>query len=276
MSSTELVALDVSEEQARTKVYRHPEREVIHSLLRNGRSAEWISKWLKSKYPTEDEHGGEVEDADRNARWQLAAATIARYRSKWMPECAPGVDLIDQDLEEAIGRRLPAPRQIGARYELEVMEIVIQTSMASLARAVKADKDMEMLQGVTLEATKTLAEAARSRLEMAQSLGVPGYEKVADVSVQKIDQNVTSRNVNVELHGQVDSNGVVHAKEPEKVGLLRKLMEMDPADARGLVDTAERMAGSTEGTAEEVVEEPPAAAADEFDVDFDQEPAADG
>jgi hypothetical protein len=249
------LALAASEEQQRTKVWRHPERDQIHALIRAGKTAAWIAAWLRHRYPTVDEHGGETAEAVRNARWQLRTETITRYRRKFMPECAPGVDLIDSDLEEMLGHRLPAPRDVGAQYELDVMETALQAAQASLARALKSDKEMEMLQGVTLDAQAALIDAAKIRLQMAQSLGVPGYPKIAEAVHQKIDQTSTSRNVNVELHGVVAKDGSVSPSEPAKVSVIKELMAMEPARAAEIVDAAQRVADAdVESSAEEVTD----------------------
>ncbi len=252
---TELHELPAPEDQQRTKVYRHPDRDTIHSLLRGGKSPEWISKWLAARYPTEDEHGDETDDAARNARWQLSEASLKRYRHRFMPECAPGVDVIVPELADALGRRPPVPRELGARYELEVLESVIEAGQASLARALRSDKDMDMLQGVTLDAQKTVIEAARTRVELAQSLGIDGYAKVA--AKQEIKQSVESRNVNVEVNGIVDAHGVVHPSEPKKVAVLAELMAMDAERAKEVLATAgPAVEAEAEAEEAEVVDEP--------------------
>lgn len=239
-----LTALTVSgdswpDERRRTKIARHPDADVIHTLIRSGKTAEWISRWLKSRYPTEDEMGVELDEAVRNKRWQLTAATITRYRETWMPECSAGIDVLDPELEKALGPRLPIAGQMGSQFEMDVLETVIQASMSSLGRAIKSDNEMEMLQSVTLEASKTLLETVRTRVELAQSLGIAGYEKAPDVVHQKIDQNVVSRNLNVEVYGNIGRDGQPQAREPAKVQVLRELMAMGPEQAAAVINAAE-------------------------------------
>jgi hypothetical protein len=240
-AAEEPLELEVPEEQRRAKVYRHPDRETIHTLISSGKTGDWIARWLKLKYPIEDEMGAETEDAARNVRWHLTAATINRYRDKWMPEAAPGVQLVDTSLETALGMPMPVARSTGAQFELDVLEVVIQASMKSLGRALTSDEEMEMLQSVTLDAQDGVLKAVRDRVAIAQSLGVEGYPRMAERVEQKVDQtvNATTRNLNVELNGRVDAQGVVHPNEPAKVKVLAELMALSPEKADAIIDQAE-------------------------------------
>lgn len=251
-----LLPAEIPEEQRRTRVYRHPDRELIEALLRRGKTAEWIAKWLEKRYPVEDEFGAPLDEAEENERRRLTANMISTYRARWLPECRPGVDAIIPELEDRIGRRLGAAAEMGPQYELDVLETVIVVAQQSLGMALDQSKDLEMLAGITLEAQKGLLEAVRARFEIAQSLGVKGYE--AAPTKQVIKQEITSnnKNLNVDVNGVVDPRtGQVTPVDTPKVAAMKQLLAMDESQRRATVEAAERVAREAEqtfdGTAED-------------------------
>jgi hypothetical protein len=240
---------EVPEGQKRAAVYRHPDRDMIHALIARGKNEKWISGWLADRYPVEDELGVPHPDAAAHRRWQISADTIRKYRREWMPECEPGVDVIDGSLEKLIGKRVPAKSE--QLMELEVMEAAIAVSQHNLAKAMQQDNDMGMLQPITLEAQKLMIEAAKVRAKMAQDLNQPGYEKVPEQHL--IDQRSTNVNVGVEVH--VDGKDEPKEEEPPKLSLMRQLLELEPDKARELVQIANEAAKESVPVDATVVEE---------------------
>jgi hypothetical protein len=226
--------LEPSKDQRRSKVWVHPDRETIEALMRRGKSAEWIALWLEEKYPLDDEEGGEHEDARNHKKWQLGAATLDRYRSQFMPEVSPGLDMVRSDVEDIIGRHLPAV--VGPQFELGMLEASIRVAEHNLQRALAADDEMEMLQPTTLTAHSQFTDTVMKSFEAKSKIGMPGYEAAPDK--MQIDQ--TNRNLSVELHGKIDPRtGQVVANEPEKVELMKKFIEMPPEQAQTVIHGAQ-------------------------------------
>jgi hypothetical protein len=223
----ELSNVDVPTAQRRTLVWRHPERDTIHALIRKGKSARWISEWLKEEYPLEDEWGQPHPDGLEHRKHHVSASTINEYRREWMPECEPGVDVVHAGLEKIIGHRPPSDK---TGFELDVMEAAIAVAQHNLAIALKQDQDMGMLQPITLEAQDRLESAAKTRVELAQKLNVPGYEQQA----QKFQIQSENRNLNL----NVDAGGNAQANEPDKLKLMRELLAQGPDRAREIVNRA--------------------------------------
>lgn len=250
------LTLEVPEEQRRTKVWRHPDRQMIEALLRRGRTGDWISKWLESKYPVEDEFGAPLDNAEENERRQLSPKLLETYRAKWLPEARPGVDVIVPELEDMIGRRIGVAQDMGPAYEMEVLETAIVVAQQSLGMAIAQSKDLEMLAGITLEAQKGLLDAVRTRVEVAQKLGIKGYEAQPERHVIQQEVTQTTRNLNVEVQANIDPRtGQIKPNEPEKVSALKQLLAMPPAEAQRIMEAAERVAAdeaTVESTAEEV------------------------
>lgn len=241
----ELTAPEPSDEQKRTKVWQHPDRDAIHALLRRGKSAFWISAWLEELYPLEDEDGSDHPDILKHRRWQLTEKTIERYRKEFMPEVAPGVDVVDEGLEDLIGRRMPMPD--GPGLEVELMETALIVAQQNLARALEQDEDMGMLQGTTLDAHTRFVDTIKSSASLKQQLNRPGYEAAPQHLV--VDQ--TNKNFSVELHGRVDPRtGQIIPNEPEKLEALKQLLELGPGKAGELISAAEHAARATLAAAE--------------------------
>lgn len=244
MSSTELARLDDESEwpeaRRRTAIARHPDSEMLHALIRRGKDEKWISGWLKQQYPLEDEYGQPHPNAVEHRKWQVSAETVKKYRKEWMPEADPGVDIVSGRLQKIIGFQLP-PKP-GQLMELDVLEAAIAIAQHNLAKAVEQDEDMGMLQPITLEAQKALVESARTRAKMAQDLNQPGYEKAAERHI--IDQQVANTNVNVNVDAEMGKDGKLKPREPEKVTLLRQLLELGPDRAKELVRVANETAAT--------------------------------
>lgn len=236
---SELEEIEAPEEQRRSAIYRHPDRDMIHGLMRRGRDERWISEWLGERYPLEDEFGGPHPAAIENRKWNISPDTVKKYRKKWFPECEPGIDVVNQDIQKIIGRQLPAgPQQM---IELDVMEAALAVAQHNLAKAMSQDEDMGMLQPITLEAQKSVMDAARIRVDLAQKLSIPGYEvKPKELLIQQHNQN-TNLNVNADI--AVDAaTGKVRAEDPPKLALMKQLMQKSAAEAQDLVDLAESAA----------------------------------
>lgn len=255
----ELERVEAPEPQKRTAVYRHPDRDMIHALLRRGKSPKWVATWLERRYPLEDEYGTPHPDAVVHRKWHIAAGTIDRYRKEWMPEVEPGVDVIHDKLQNIVGYRPPAPK--GQVIELDVMEAAIAVAQHNLAKALDQDEDMGMIQPLTLEANKAMVEASKQRAELAMKLGIDGYAEVAK-RVQ-IEQHSQNANLNVNVDAQVGADGRLRPAEPEKFAVMKQLLTLDPAEARKLVAVAQSEAAQraslerAEAEAEAELEPPP-------------------
>lgn len=266
-----MAEIEVAEEEKRSAVARHPDRDAIIHLLRVGRSAYWISRWLEDGYAVEDEDEGGDESPDRhlrlvddfddegeesageegeptaqNAHLQLSEKVIEEYRERFMPETTPGVDVLNEDLEEFIGYKFPG----ALHWELEVVEAGVHVSQVNVARALKQDEEMNMLQQTTLDANDRMMKAAETLVGVKQKLGLPGYEAQPD---HIITEN-TNRNWSVELHGRVDKSGRVHPAEPERLALAAELLKAGP-QAKAIMAAAQA-AAATETVDAEVVDEP--------------------
>lgn len=219
--------------QERTAVYRHSEREKIEALLRRGKSADWIALWLEELYPLEDEEGEPHPEVAQHRKRQLRPEIIESYRRNYLPEFAPGFDLLTPELEDAIGRRFPAPQS--PVFETEVVEAGIRAAEINLARGLAADEEMEMLQPTTLQAQAQLIDAASASVDIKARLGVPGYEPPPEHVV--VDQ--TMRSMSVEFQGRIDpATGQVVANESKKVQLLEQLMALPPERASQVIEAA--------------------------------------
>lgn len=255
MADDDFAELEVPEGQKRSATYRHPDRDMIHALMARGKSDRWIAEWIESRYPLEDDHGQPHPNAVQNRRLLISATTLGKYRREWLPECHPGVDVVDAKLEKLIGVRTPAPT--GHQFELDVMEALIAVTQYNLAKAIDQDNDMGMLQPITLEATKAAMDAASRRVDMAQKLSVDGYEKKASEQIIRQQMDIESRNMNVNVNadGNIDpATGQVRvqADEPRKVQVLAELMKRDPAEAREMIQAARNVTEpAIEGAAEE-------------------------
>lgn len=259
MAEEDFAEIEVPEGQKRSSVWRHPDRDMIHALMARGKSDRWIAEWLDTRYPLEDDHGQPHANAVQNRRLLISAVTIGKYRREWMPECHPGVDVVDSKLEKLIGGvRTPAPA--GHQFELDVMEALIAVTQFNLAKAIDQDEQMGMLQPITLEATKAAMDAAARRVDMAQKLSVDGYEKKASEQIIRQQMDIESRNmnVNVNANGAVDpATGElrVQPEEPRKVQVLAELMKRDPAEAREMIRMAKDATGPEPATIEGAAEE---------------------
>lgn len=247
MSSREL---ETPGAQQRHEVWRHPRSAEIHALLRRGRTPVWVAHWLEGLYPTVDEDGEPHPEARRNRKLRISKRTIDRYRTRFMPECSPGVDMIRPDIEAIIGHRPPVP--LGEAYELQKLEALAAVAEHTLAVSLKNDAELEMVQPTTLEANRAAFEMTVEIVRLKGKMGLPGYELAPEKSV--IDQRVTStsRNVNVELHGREDhgkGEGAGPPNDPARVQALHELMTRSPEEIQMLVDAAE--SGVVDGTVEE-------------------------
>lgn len=237
--------LEAPIEQRRTKVWTHPDRAQIEALLIRGKSASWIAYWLEERYPlTEpdpDAEEGEPQERDhpdrvKHARWHLTPTTLDGYRTKWMPETQPGTDIVLADLEDIVGRELPAPRQ--PDYELELMESAVRVAQHNLAKALKSDEEMEMVQPTTLDAHSRFVNSIEKSVDVKQKLNLPGYERAPE----RLEVDQTNRNLSVELHGRIGRNGAPEAVEPEKVRLVNELLTAGPEKAHEVIAAAQAAA----------------------------------
>lgn len=237
----------VPDERKKTGVWKHPDHLAIEHCLRVGKSPEWIAAWLEDQYPDpadvddEDFDDDDYEEPDYTAaqaqRWRLSAKTIEDYRARWMPECTPGVDVVDEELEDFIGRKLPAAR--GEPWEIQVLEFGIQVAEHNLLKSLKADENLGMLTQTSLEANDRMIQAAKNSAALKSQLGRPGYEIVPER--HQVDANVNTHNtkLNIELHGRVKPDGTIEPGEPDKLNLARKLLEAPPEERERIIAAAE-------------------------------------
>jgi hypothetical protein len=244
--------IEVSEEQRSHAVWRHPQRDMLHALMRRGRTPEWIAAWLEEQYPVEDEEGVPHPDYRRNRKLRVSRRTLDRYRARFMPEVSPGIDLIRSDIEDLVGRRPPLPA--GRAAELDRLENLSAVGEHILQMSLAADADLEMVQQTTLEALKAVVEIQKTAVELKSKLGLPGYEAAVVETKASIDQRVeqTTHNVNVELVGRnapsEKGEGAGPPNKPTAVSALMDLMQQPPEAVKAMIEAAE--AQVIDGTAE--------------------------
>jgi hypothetical protein len=243
----------VSPEQKRTAIYQHPQRDSIESMLRRGKSASWISLWLEEIYPLveRNDKGKEIgphPNRRRHKRWHVKPETIERYRSSFMPECEPGVDIIGSELEDVIGRRPPADPKI--KPEIAAMEAAMRIAEHNVTAALQADKKMGFVQPTTIQAQQALGSAAKDSAELKAKLGEEGYEFVAEK--QEITTNNTNRNASIELYGKLGPDGTPLPGDPEKIDQVRELLARGPEAAAEMITQAEKIAADRAAASAEV------------------------
>lgn len=227
-------------EQTRHRVWRHPDRERIHYLFRAGKSASWISLWLEDTYPlTEvDEDDEEVRHPDyrRHKRLQISAATLTGYRNRFMPECAPGIDVVSAEVEDMVGRVFPAPA--GRPWELDVIAAQVRVAEQMLVTQMQADQENNMgVSETAVDLSRVVVEHASRRFDAARSIALPGYEPA--VERQAIEMDVTQRGVSIELTGRIDQKTGRHGPlEPKKVDLMARMLERGPDAVLEMVSAA--------------------------------------
>jgi hypothetical protein len=215
----------------RTAVYKHPQRARIEALLRRGKSAWWIASWLEEMYPLEDEDEEPHPDAALHIRWRISEETLEAYRARFMPEFAPGVDVVDDELEELIGRKFPTD-QHGPQAEIELLEVGVRVAQKNLARALASDEELQMVQPTTLDAHRAFMDTVRISAEVKQKLGVKGYEPLPEQHIV----HQTTRNVSLELHGRIDERtGQVGPADQRKVDLMRDALDAPPERLREIL-----------------------------------------
>ena len=120
-----------------------------------------------------------------------------------------------------------------------------------------------MVQETTLEATSALVSVATTSVDIKRALNVPGYEAQPDRL--QIEQNINSRNVNVELQGKVDPRtGERGPVDPGGLSTVRELLGKSPEEREQIIAAAHVV----ESTAEEVSD------ADAAPTEFPPEPPA--
>ncbi len=224
--------VEPSDAQRRHEIFTHPDRLRLEALLKHGKSPEWIALWLEDEYPLEDDEGKPHPEKRTHERLHRDPEKIEDYRSKYLSEYAPGFDVLSPELEDAIGRRFPAPKT--PNFEIEVVEAGVRTAELNLARGLEADEELEMLQPTTLQAQGQLIDAAQASADLKASLGVPGYEPPPE----RVEIDQTNHSMSVELRGTVDGQGRLVPTEPKKVEMLRALMEMAPEKAAAMMAAA--------------------------------------
>jgi hypothetical protein len=237
-------------ERRRTAIWKHPSRTWIEALIRRGKSPWWISRWIEECYPPEEEdEDGEMQRVPEHEKLQVSEDAIERYRADWLPEYAPGVDAVSEDIEDVVGRHFPG-FEGGPIPELEVMDMAGRVAQHNLAQALKADEALGMVQETTLNAQGAVMATAVQAVETKQKLGVPGYETVPE----RHEITSTNRNVNVDLQGRIDpKTGQRGPTDPDRAALVRELLQR-PRDE---IDRILAAAEVVEGTAEEVTEDEP-------------------
>ena len=243
MSTQPQPALDAPEPtpaQRATAVYRHPKRQQIEALLAR-RTPAWVAAWLREQYPTDD------SNAHRNERLQLSERALTKYRDRFLPEYAVGVDAMPGELEDLIGRLAPPP----ARHELERLDLLQRVADANLVKAMQMDDELEMLQPITLTAQDAALNTTLKSIDAKSKLGVPGYEEVPKSQNLKID--ATNRNLDVRLHGRVDpQTGELIPNDPTKVDALRDVLALGPEGVAQVIAAAKARADTVDSDAEEV------------------------
>ena len=227
--------VEPSEKQKQTKIWKHPDREHIETLIRVGKTPGWINRWLAERYPTTDEDGIELEDSASSIRWHVSEEKIEEYRAAYMPECQPGVEVVSSDLEDLIGRRLPQPA--GYVWEVQVLETAVHVAEVNLTRALKSDEDLQMLQLTTLDANEKMIAAAQAALTAKSKLGMQGYEAAPERHDMKIKGE--HLHLSTHLHGELDQRtGRRSPTDKPAVELLGKMLTLPPEERRALMAAA--------------------------------------
>ncbi len=227
--STDVVHVEpeVPAERRKHKVYRHPDRLPIEALLRRGKSAYWISCWLEEVYPVNPEPENDAERAasDTNKRKQIGLEELDEYRDAWIPEAAPGVDVVHDQIDDIVGRRFPGSTK-GRDFELELMDMTIDVAQHMLGQALDQDDKLKMgVSETTIQAHQELLATVKASVDLKQQLGLAGYE--APAAKHKIESHSThtQKNYNVNLHGAFDPRtGELGPADPARVDAILGLL----------------------------------------------------
>jgi hypothetical protein len=228
---------EVPSGQARHKVYRHPDRDRIEALLRRGKSSYWISLWLEEIYPVTDEpeNDDEATESAANEKMLLTVEELDSYRDEWMPDAAPGVDVVHDQIDDIVGRRFPGSSK-GKDFELELLDMSMDVAQHMLGQALEQDDKLKMgVSETTISAHTTLMATLKASVDLKQQLGVRGYDM--PVARSKVESTVTNKNLNVNLHGVVDPRtGELGPTDPGRVNAVLELLKAGPERAREVLD----------------------------------------
>lgn len=265
--STSAVAEDTVDEhleaRKRTHIYRHPDREYIEAMLRRGKSAWWIERWLEEQYPLDDPDSDTDPpephpEATQNKKLHVSEKLLKEYRAVYMPECTPGVDVVAEDLEEIVGRRFHG-FEGGPPPEIEILEFALDVAQHNMRVALEFDDGLGVLSETTVEAQAALVTTAQTTVQVKQQIGTPGYEKPVERSHQTID--AVNRNLNVELNGSVDpKTGARQPTDPPRFERAMQMLAMPP-------EKVEAALAAAEAEAEEIVDAEEVADAPGFPAD---------
>lgn len=211
--------LDRLDPRRLSRVYRHPDSEVIQTLLLVW-STKKISRWLSERFPERDPSTGALLRENRELRISkrglddhIDSFLRPKMPDGWVPPMDSG-----NPLENELPVRLPSDDQL---MELLALERAIEAAEATLARCLRHDKVINEVSPTTIEAQKSLAEIAEKRAILAARLGIDGYELVPEKSQIQVDQRTLS------LQGTIDMKPL----QPEKIDLAKRLLEL-PAKKR--------------------------------------------
>lgn len=198
--------------QARTKVYKHPDRLAIESMLIT-RPAYSVERWLKERYP---------DEPDLN----IHRARLIEYRDRYLvdDDWTPPVE--DNPLKDVTPVRIDKTHPL---WEFDALTAQVEALEYLSAQAIKQDSELGLIQETTVEALNVLGKALKDRAELAAKLGLPGYEEAA----KKLQIEQSSVNVEVRAHA-----GLPISPDTDRLEIARALLSMTPEERAQLTSGA--------------------------------------
>jgi hypothetical protein len=208
-------------QKKKTKVGKHPDREIIEAMLVS-RSAYRVEMWLQQRYP--------VAADDKNTGFHISRPSLVEYRSRYLVDEGWSEPADDSPLNPLVPQRAP---KRNTRWEIEQLEAAVDVQEFLLAKALQQDEEMGMMQDTTLSAVAQYRQSIKELIEAKSKLGVEGYEEVARKMQIDQHQQIDQRTVQV----NVDGGEIRHeADEPDKVKIARMLMGLDPSAKKALLE----------------------------------------
>ena len=195
--------------QNRTKVWRHPDRAAIESML-IVRPANQVERWLAERYP---------DDPDK----QISRKNLIIYRNKYLVEEGFAEPVRDNPLDSVTPVRVPPNHPM---WEFDSLTAQVQALEYIASQAIEQDTDLGLVQETTIEALQALGKAIKDRAELAAKLGLPGYVEAA----KRLQVEQQSVNVEVRTHAGLDA-----LPDASKLEVARAMLGMSPEERRQLL-----------------------------------------
>lgn len=211
--------------RARTKVWKHPDRQAIESMLIT-RPAYSVERWLKERYPDEPE-------------LTIHRARLIEYRDRYLVDESWTAPVEDNPLKDVTPVRIDKNHPL---WEFDALTAQVEALEYIAAQAVKQDAELGLVQENTIEALNILGKALKDRAELAAKLGLPGYEEAA----KKLQIEQSSVNVEVRAHA-----GLPVAPDNTRLEVARALLSMSPEERAALTSGQDEVVVEAEDVVEE-------------------------